>query len=116
VSDTGQVTDDPVSRQRRTWRPWTICVAAAAAFLASVLFIAFDGFVGVMGSWDTPVPGLWWVRVGIIGHCVLAAAALVLLVLGVNPARRRAAVIGAWMIIPVGFGWFVLTGRMVGKA
>jgi hypothetical protein len=28
------------------------------------------------------------------------------------PARRRAAAITAWIIIPVGFGWFLLTGRL----
>jgi len=30
------------------------------------------------------------------------------------PARRRAAAITAWMIIPAGLGWLVLTARLLG--
>lgn len=31
-----------------------------------------------------------------------------------HPSRRRAAAITAWMIIPAGFGWLVLTSRLLG--
>ena len=106
--------DALAARAGRTWRPWTVRVPATLAPVSSVLFVVADGFAGVMGSWDTPMPGLWWVRVGIIGHCVLAALAIVLLVVGMRSASwRRTAAISAWMIIPVGFGWLVLVGRLI---
>jgi hypothetical protein len=31
-----------------------------------------------------------------------------------RPARRRVAVMAAWLIIPVGFGWLLLLGRLIG--
>jgi hypothetical protein len=80
----------------------------------SGLLIIADGLVGVMGSWDTPPPGLYrWVRAGMIGHCALAAAGVLVLAAGLRfPSWRRAAAVTAWVIIPIGCGWFVLTGRL----
>jgi hypothetical protein len=117
IRQTAHVRDDPAGRSDRVWRLWAICLPAALAFIASVLFIVADAIAGVMGSWDTPVPNLWWIKFAIIGHCVLAVLALVLLAVGVhNSSWRRVAVIGAWMIIPVGFGWLLLIGRLVSAA
>jgi hypothetical protein len=83
-----------------TWRPWTIVLAGAVAFAASVLLIVADGLGGVMA--------------GIIGHCLLAAGSVVLLAAGLKRAAcRRAAAIAAWMIIPIGAAWFVLVGRLI---
>jgi hypothetical protein len=51
---------------------------------------------------------------GVAGHCALAAASVLVLVAGLSlPSRRRAAVITAWMIIPLGFGWALLTGHLI---
>jgi hypothetical protein len=42
-----------------------------------------------------------------------AAARVVVLGAGIRrPSWRRAAVITAWMIIPAGFAWFLLAGRL----
>lgn len=86
--------------------------ALAVAWSASLIIA--DGLAGVMGSWDTPPPGLMrWVRAGVAGHCVLVAVSALVLATGLRfPSRRRAAALAAWVLIPVGFGWFVLTGRL----
>jgi hypothetical protein len=89
-------------------------VPGALAFVWSLLLILADEIGGLMGSWDSPFRGLGWIKVGIVGHCVLAAASLAVFVTGLRlPSRRRAAVIAAWIIIPIGFGWLLLTGRLV---
>jgi hypothetical protein len=81
----------------------------------SALLIIADGLAGVMGSWGTSdLPALLrWQRAGVIGHCILLATSALVLAVGLRyPARRQAAAITAWIIIPVGFGWFLLTGRL----
>jgi hypothetical protein len=84
------------------------------AFIWSVLLILADAIAGVMGSWDTPLPGLGWIKAGIIGNCVLAAASALLLVAGLRlPSRRWATAIAAWLIIPAGFGWFLLITHLL---
>lgn len=102
------------TRPGRTWRPWTIWLPGSLAVAWSGLLIVADGLSGVMGSWDTPPPGLMrWVRAGVIGHCVLMAVSALVLTAGLRfPAQRRAAALTAWVIIPVGFGWFLLAGRL----
>jgi len=72
------------------------------ALVWSLLLIVADNLAGVIGSWDTPALGLRWLWVGVIGHCALAAASVLVLAVALNfPSRRRAAVMTAWMIIPV---------------
>lgn len=108
------MSEDVAPRRERPWRIRTVCVPVALALVACGIFIVAEGIAGVMGSWDTPMPGLWWIKVGIIGHCVLAALAAIALAVALrSPPRRRAVTISAWMIIPVGFGWLVLTTRLV---
>ena len=95
------------------WRPWSIWLPCALAFAWSGALVAADGAAAIMGSWDTRAPGLGWLGVGAAGQGVLAAVDVGILVAGVRqPRRRRAAVIAAWMLIPVGFAWFILTGRL----
>lgn len=94
-------------------RSWSIWLPCALAFVWSGLLIVADGYAAVMGSWDTPAPGLGWVGVGAAGQGVLAAVDAGILVAGVKrPRRRQTAVIAAWMLIPVSFAWFILTGRL----
>jgi hypothetical protein len=101
------------ARPAVTWRRGTIWLPGTVAFAASGLLIVADGLAGVMGSWDTPAPGLRWIKVGVVGHCILAAASVVVLGAGVRrPSWRRGAAITEWMIVPVGFAWFLLTGRL----
>jgi hypothetical protein len=104
----------PNARPGGTWRPWTIWLPGALAVAWSVLLMIADGLSGVMGSWDIPPPGLMrWVRAGVIGHCLLMAVSVLVLGAGLRfPSQRRAAAVTAWVIIPVGFGWFLLTGRL----
>ena len=97
------------------WRRGTVWLACVMAFLWSVLLIVVDEFAILMGSWDTAQPGLGWLTVAKTGHYVLAAASLLLLVIGLSfPSRRRAAAITAWLIFPVGLGWTLLL-RLVGS-
>jgi len=98
-----------------SWRPWTIVLPGVLALFWSALLILADGATGIMASWDTPVPGARWVAIGLAGHCFLGAASVVLLATGLRiPARRRTAAIGAWLLIPVGFGWLLVMGALVG--
>ena len=112
---TGLVKASPAAAPSGKWRRVAIWVPCVLAFLWSVLLIVADEFAIVMGSWDTAQPGLGWITVAKIGHCLLAAASLVLLVIGLSfPSWRRAAAITAWLIIPVGLGWVLLL-RLVGS-
>jgi hypothetical protein len=105
------VTPDP-----RVWRPWTIWLPCVLAFLWCALLIFSDVFVSLVSNLnDTAPPRLGWVYPAIIGNCVLAGVSVLALVTGLrSPSRRRAAAITAWMVIPVGLGWFVLTARLLG--
>jgi hypothetical protein len=55
------------------WRPWSIRLPAALAFVWSGLLAVGDGYAAVMGSWDRPMPGLGWLGAGAAGKGVLAA-------------------------------------------
>ena len=110
VQDTAEVPSGP-------WRAWTICLAGVVALAASLLLLVADGLAGVMASWDTPAPGRGWLAVAAVGHVVLAVGSIMLLAAGLGrPTWRRAAVILAWAIIPVGAGWFLLLGRLASGA
>lgn len=99
------------------WGAWTVVLPCVLAVVWSALLLVADGAVGVMASWDeTPVPGGGlWVTAGLVGHCVLAVAGVLLFGAGLRlPAVRPAVAAAAWLIIPAGFGWLLLTGRLVG--
>jgi hypothetical protein len=83
-----------------------------AVVMASLL-AAID-LVGVlMGSWDTPAPGLGWLKAGAWGQCGLALAAVVVLVAGpAHPGWRRAAALTTSGIIALEVGWFLLTRQL----
>jgi hypothetical protein len=85
------------------------------ALLWSALLILADGATGIMASWDTPMPGARWVTAGLAGHCALGVTSVAALAMGLSmPAHRRVAAMTAWLIIPVGFGWLLLLGRLIG--
>ena len=90
----------------RIWRPWTIWLPCVLAFLWSGLLILGDVIVALASLLnDNAEPQTGWVYPAVIGHCILAGASVVALRVGLkSPARRRAAAIAAWMIIPVGLG------------
>jgi hypothetical protein len=96
------------------WRRWTIGVAAFLALLVSLLLLAGDGLAGVINNLGGGPPAAGtWLGVAAAGHGTLAVASAVLFGLGfANSARRRAAVLAACAVIPVGIGWFVLCGRL----
>ena len=90
-------------------------VPGVLALLWSALLILADGATGIVASWDTPMPGARWITTGLVGHCVLGVASAALLVMGLSvPDRRRVAAIAAWLIIPAGFCWLLLMGRLIG--
>ena len=112
---TGPVKATPAAPPSENWRRGTVWLPCVLAFLWSVLLMVADEFAILMGSWDTAQPGLGWLTVAKIGHGLLAAASLILLVTGLSfPSWRRAAAITAWLIIPVGLGWVLLL-RLVGS-
>ena len=102
----------------RTWRPWTIWLPCVLAFLWSG-FLIFGDVIVTLASLlnDNTEPQTGWFYPAVIGHCVLAAASVIALRVGLkSPSRRRAAAIAAWMIIPVGLGWAALIPRLLGGA
>jgi hypothetical protein len=105
--------EKPAVHADRHWRLWTAALPCGLAVTVSGLLVIGDGLAGVMASWDTPSPGIGWIRVAIIGHCTLAAASLVLLGLAARPSsRHRGEAIAAWAIIVAAIAWFVLAGRL----
>lgn len=105
----------PAGRMRRPRTIWLPCVLA---FLGSGFLIFIDVVLSLLSNLTDSAPRpQGWVYPAIIGHCVLAGISVLALVIGLrSPARRRVAVITAWMVIPVGLGWLVLTTRLLGGA
>jgi hypothetical protein len=101
--------DGAASRPGRAHLPWAMWLACALAIAAGLL--ALTDLAGiVMGSWDTPGPGLGWLKAGAIGQFGLAVAAVAVLVAGAaRPSRRRGAALMAGAIIALEVGWFLLT-------
>jgi len=112
---TAYVEATPPARQ---WHPWTIWLPCVLAFLWSGFLILADIVVALASNLsDTAPPRQGWVYPAIMGQCVLAGTSVLALVTGLRfPARRRAAAIAAWMIIPVGLGWLVLIPRLLGAS
>ena len=107
-----------VTPPARNWHPRTIWVPCVLAFFWSGFLIFADIVVALASNMsDTAPPREGWVYPAIIGNCVLAGASVLALVTGLRfPARRRAAAITAWLIIPVGLGWLVLIPRLLGAS
>lgn len=106
--------DSPPSAPRpKIWRPWTVALSALVALLFSLLLLVADGLAGVLNNLGGPQSVYTHVRVAAIGHGVLAVTSAVLLFIGLSkPNRSRPAALAAWTIIPVGIGWFFLSGRI----
>ena len=95
-------------RARAMWLP------CASAVVAGGLFAVVDLAGVVMGSWDTPVAGLGWLKAGAIGQSGLAMAAVAVLIAGAaRPSWHRVAAITAYAIIALEIGWFLLTRMLV---
>jgi len=104
---------NPAGRARRPWRAWTSWLPGGLGLLGAAALISVDVAGLVMGSWDTPAPGLHWLKAGIAGQCGLGAAAGGALVAGLAaPGRRRACVAVAWLIVAAEVAWFTLTARL----
>jgi hypothetical protein len=96
----------------------TIWLPCVLAFLWSIFLIFVDIVLDLLSNFtDSAPPPQGWVDPAIYGHCVLAGASVVALIVGLKrPSRRRAAAITAWLIIPVGFAWLVLAMRLLAGA
>ena len=102
--------DSPAGRPGRTHRPWATWVACALAVAAAGLLALTDLAGVVMGSWDSPAPGLGWLKAGAVGQLGLAvAAAAVLIAAAARPSWRRHAAAMAGAVIALEAGWFLLT-------
>ncbi|MFY9935105.1 MAG: hypothetical protein WAK82_44625 [Streptosporangiaceae bacterium] len=84
------------------------------AVVMAGLFVVVDLAGMVMGSWDTPVAGLGWLKAGAIGQFGLViAAAVVLIASATHPSWHRGAAIAAYAIIVLEIGWFFVTRMLV---
>lgn len=93
------------------WAMWLPCVSAV---VMAGLFVVVDLAGMVMGSWDTPVAGLGWLKAGAIGQFGLViAAAVVLIASATHPSWHRGAAIAAYAIIVLEIGWFFVTRMLV---
>ena len=93
------------------WAMWLPCVFAV---VVAGPFVVVDLGGLVMGSWDTPVAGLGWLKAGAIGQFGLAIVAAAVLIAGTaHPSWRRGAAISAYAIIALEIGWFLLTRMLV---
>ena len=106
--------DSPAGRSARThtsWATWLSCgLAVAVGGLSGVVDLA----AMVIGSWDTPAPGLGWLKAGAIGQFGLAIAAAAVLIAGAaRPGWRRGAAMTACAIIVLEVGWFLLTRMLL---
>ena len=105
--------EKPADQHGKPWRLWTALVACGLAVIVSGLLAIADGLAAVMASWDTTSPGIGWIHVAIIGHCVLAGAGAVLFGMALRPSsRHRGEGIAGWTIIAAGIAWFLLAGRL----
>ena len=113
VVHTAYVEEAPAARE---WRPRAIWLPCVLALLWSGFLFFADVVVALAGAMsDSAPPREGWVYPALIGDCVLAGVSVLALVIGLRrPARRRAAAITAWMIIPVGLGWLALVPRLLG--
>ncbi len=105
-----------ISAGRPGWmhRAWAMWLPCASAVVAGGLFAVADLAGTVMGSWDTPVAGLGWLKAGAIGQSGLAIAAVAVLIAGAaRPSWHRGAAITAYAIIAPEIGWFLLTRMLV---
>ena len=75
------------------WRPWSIWLPCAPTFACSGALIMAAGAAAVMGSWDTPAPGLSSLAIGVAGQGVLAAVDVGILMAG---AKQIAEHIGGY--------------------
>ena len=102
--------DRSLSQPRRRPLPWALCLACVLAVAAAGLLAVTDLAGVVMGSWDTPAPGLGWLKAGTIGQLGLAGTAVAVLAAGAaRPSWRHRAVVMAAAIIALEAGWFLLT-------
>jgi hypothetical protein len=107
---------DGVSGDRSGWlQPaWAMWLPGVFAVVVAALFIVVDLAGLGMGSWDTPVAGLGWLKAGAIGQLGLAIVAVAVLVAGAaHPSWHRRAAITAYAMIALEIGWFVLTRMLV---
>ena len=108
--------DSPAGRSSWTHLPWAMWLPCALAVAVAGLFAVVDLAGMVMGSWDTPAPGLRWLKAGAIGQLGLAVAAAAVLVAGAaHPSWRCGAAMTAWAIIALEVGWFLLTRMPAGS-
>jgi hypothetical protein len=103
------------STEAKVWRRWTVVAAALSALLLSILLALADALANLLNvafGGGSPSAGTF-VTIAIVGHSALALASAFLLGVGLaNATRRRAAAVAAWVIIPVGIGWFFLWGQL----
>jgi len=69
------------------WRPWSIWLPCAPTFACSGALIMAAGAAAVMGSWDTPTPGLSSLAIGAAGQGALAAVDVGILMAGAKHPR-----------------------------
>jgi hypothetical protein len=90
------MSDSPASRPGRTHLPRALWLTCALAVAAASLLALIDLVGIVMGSWDSPAPGLGWLKAGAIGQLGLAVAVFAVFAAGAaRPSWRRGAAVVA---------------------
>ena len=116
--------------QARPWRPWTICWPASLVSIQAFVFATAGAFAVGFGLASSctdkfscgdpcaPCATLYgWLRANTIGQWALVAAGFLLLAFGLHrPARRRAAAITAWVLVPFPFLLIALTTVVGGNS
>ncbi len=85
--DTEAVSGKLASEADGALRPSSIWLPCTPTFVCSGALIMAAGAAAVMGSWDTPAPGLSWLGVGAAELGVLAAVDVEILMAGVKGPR-----------------------------
>ena len=99
------------------WRPWTLWLPCALAFVWSGLLFAVYAVGAVLNNLETnPQPAQNWLTNALIGDGVLAGVSILLLFVGLRfPSWRQACAITAWMVIPAGLAWVVVMRSVSGS-
>ena len=97
-------------------RSWPLAVPGILGVLSVVAFVVVDLGGLILTAWG-PHPGSGWLKANFAVSIALLAVTVAALVLGLSaPGIRRAAIVAAWLVIPVGWAFFLVTCQLARKA
>jgi purine-cytosine permease-like protein len=91
-------------------------VPGVLGVLSVAAFVVVDLGGLILTAWG-PQPGSGWLKANLAVSVALLAVTVATLVLGLSvPGIRRAAIVAAWLVIPVGWVFFLITCQLARKA